>query len=114
MPAKAGQTALSGSQIKPPALPEVHDLQDVCVTENEGPSPILDRTKEHLCAGDLSVIKARRMLLDAARGLREKGTTPTGARDPSIYRVRGCSTVEADNVNWVEGVKEAVTVPAAD
>jgi hypothetical protein len=25
MPAKAGQTALSGSQIKPPALPEVHD-----------------------------------------------------------------------------------------
>jgi len=26
MPAKAGQTALSGSQIKPPALPEVHDL----------------------------------------------------------------------------------------
>jgi pimeloyl-ACP methyl ester carboxylesterase len=26
MPAKAGQTALSGSQIKPPALPEVHDF----------------------------------------------------------------------------------------
>ncbi len=26
MPAQAGQTALSGSQIKPPALPEVHDL----------------------------------------------------------------------------------------
>jgi len=29
MPAKAGQTALSGSQIKPPALPEVHDF--MCV-----------------------------------------------------------------------------------
>jgi hypothetical protein len=26
MPAKAGQTALSGSQIKPPALPEVNDF----------------------------------------------------------------------------------------
>ena len=26
MPAQAGQTALSGSQIKPPALPEVDDL----------------------------------------------------------------------------------------
>ena len=26
MPAKAGQTALSGSRIKPPALPEVHDF----------------------------------------------------------------------------------------
>ena len=27
------------------------NLQDVCVTENEGPTPILDRTKEHLGAG---------------------------------------------------------------
>ena len=28
-PAQAGQTALSGSQIKPPALPEVHDSESV-------------------------------------------------------------------------------------
>jgi len=27
VPAYAGQTALSGSQIKPPALPEVHDVR---------------------------------------------------------------------------------------
>jgi len=32
MPAKAGQTALSGSQIKPPALPEVHDWDGVQAT----------------------------------------------------------------------------------
>src|SRR5262252_4389563 len=90
------------------------NLQDVCVTENEGPAPILDRTKEHLCAGDLSVIKARRLLLDAASALREKGAPPAGARDPSVYRVRGCSTIVADNVNWVEGAKEQMTVPPAD
>jgi phthalate 4,5-dioxygenase len=90
------------------------NLQDVCITENEGPAPILDRTKEHLCSGDLSIIKARRILLDAARALREKGTIPAGACDPSVYRVRGSSTVVADNIDWIEGVKEAVTVPPAE
>ena len=87
------------------------NLQDVCVTENEGPVPILDRTKENLCSGDLSVIKARRMLLDAAHELRQNGTIPIGARDPSVYRVRGCSTVVHDDVDWLEGVRESITVP---
>jgi len=90
------------------------NLQDVCVTENEGPVPILDRTKENLCSGDLSVIKARRMLLDAADELRQNGTIPIGARDPGVYRVRGCSTVVPDDVDWVEGVRESVTVPPAE
>ena len=90
------------------------NLQDVCVTENEGPVPILDRTKENLCSGDLSVIKARRMLLDAAHELRQNGTIPIGARDPGVYRVRGCSTVVPDDVDWVEGVRESVTVPPAE
>lgn len=89
------------------------NLQDVCITENEGPTPILDRTKEHLCAGDRSIIKARTMLLQAAKALRERGAVPPGARDPSVYRVRGTSTVVPDTVDWVEGVKEAVTVPPA-
>jgi phthalate 4,5-dioxygenase len=89
------------------------NLQDVCVTENEGPGPILDRTKEHLCAGDLSTIKARLMLLDAAKALREHGTVPPGAKDPSIYRVRGTSVVVPDDVNWIDGVREAITVPPA-
>jgi hypothetical protein len=87
------------------------NLQDVCVTENQGPGPILDRTKEHLCAGDISTIKARLKLLDAAKALRARGTMPPGARDPSVYRVRGTSTVVPDNINWVEGVMDAMTVP---
>jgi phthalate 4,5-dioxygenase len=89
------------------------NLQDVCVTENEGPGPILDRTKEHLCAGDLSTIKARLMLLEAAKALREHGTVPPGAKDPSIYRVRGTSVVVPNDVNWIDGVREAITVPPA-
>ena len=88
------------------------NLQDVCVTENEGPGPIMDRTKEHLCAGDISTIKARLKLLDAAKALREKAVAPPGARDPSVYRVRGTSTVVPDGVHWVDGVMDAMTVPA--
>ncbi len=87
------------------------NLQDVCVTENEGPAPILDRTKENLCSGDMTIIKARRMLLNAAHALRQKGTLPPGARDPSVYRVRGCAMVVPDNIDWVEGVHETVSVP---
>ncbi|HEX9264706.1 MAG TPA: aromatic ring-hydroxylating dioxygenase subunit alpha, partial [Candidatus Binatia bacterium] len=87
------------------------NLQDVCITENEGPGPIMDRTKEHLCAGDISTIKARMKLFDAAKALREKGTVPPGARDPSVYRVRGTSTVVSENVHWIDGVMDAMTVP---
>ena len=88
------------------------NLQDICVTENEGLTPILDRTQENLCAGDMSIIKARLMLLEAASGLREKDTVPAGVRDPSVYRVRGCSVVIPDDVDWVQGARESVTVPA--
>lgn len=87
------------------------NLQDVCITENEGPMRILDRTQEHLCAGDFTTVKARLMLLAAAKALREQGTIPPGAQDPSVYRVRGSSTVVPDNVHWIDGVKDSITVP---
>ena len=86
------------------------NLQDRCVTENEGPSPILDRTQENLCSGDMTTIKARRMLLAAAKALREQGVVPPGVRDASIYRVRAVSKIIPDGTDWVEGVKDDVTV----
>jgi phenylpropionate dioxygenase-like ring-hydroxylating dioxygenase large terminal subunit len=84
------------------------NLQDRCVTENEGPTPILDRSKENLCSGDYSTIKARRMMLRAAKELREKGTPPPGVLDPKVYRVRGTSRIVPDSVLWSEGVKSDV------
>jgi phthalate 4,5-dioxygenase oxygenase subunit len=71
----------------------------------------MDRTKEHLCAGDISTIKARLKLLNAAKGLRENGVVPPGARDAGVYRVRGASVVVPDDTSWIVGVKEATTVP---
>ena len=89
------------------------NLQDKCVQENEGPTPIMDRTKENLCVGDMTIVKARRLLKDAAVALNDKGTVPVGVRDPGIYRVRGSSTTVPDDINWVEGAKESVTVDSS-
>jgi hypothetical protein len=86
------------------------NLQDRCVTENEGPTPILDRSKENLCSGDYSIMKARRMLLGAAKDLRERGTPPPGVRDPKVYRIRATAKVVPDSTPWVEGVKSEVLV----
>ena len=86
------------------------NLQDKCIQENEGPTPILDRSKENLCVGDLTIVKARRMLKEAALAWHENGTIPPGVRDTGIYRVRAVSTVVPDNADWVASVKDLVTV----
>jgi phthalate 4,5-dioxygenase oxygenase subunit len=52
------------------------NLQDIAVEESMG--PIYDRTKEHLGTSDIAVIRMRRLLIDAARALQEKGATPIG------------------------------------
>lgn len=59
----------------------------------------------------MTVIKARQMLLGAAQAWRERGIAPPGARDGSVYRVRGCSVVIDDQIEWLEGARETVTVP---
>jgi phenylpropionate dioxygenase-like ring-hydroxylating dioxygenase large terminal subunit len=89
------------------------NLQDICMSDNEGPTPILDRTRENLCGGDRSIVKARRMLLRAARELKERGEVPIGARDGGVYRVRGAAKVVPDNVPWTEAAKGDVTVAPA-
>ena len=86
------------------------NLQDICITENEGPRPILDRTKENLCSGDATIVKARRILLRCARELRQHGTIPPGIGESRVYRVRGANTVVPDSIHWVKGVEKEVTV----
>jgi hypothetical protein len=71
----------------------------------------MDRPKEHLCTGDISTIKARLKLLDAAKPLREKGTFHRRRSTPVFYRVRGASVVLPDDTSWIVGVKEAIIVP---
>jgi hypothetical protein len=88
-------------------------LQDICIVENEGPGKIMDRSRENLCGADSSTIIARRRLLEAARALQEQGTMPLGARDGSVYRVRGASVPLPADVAFLDGIKEATTVPTS-
>ena len=85
------------------------NLQDVCITENEGPGPIMDRSKEHLCTGEISTIKARLMLLNSAKALRENRTVPPGAR-AFIGPAAPPLSFPTTRIGPM-GVMEAITVP---
>jgi len=62
--------------------------------------PTMDRSKEHLGTTDTAIIKARQVLLRAARALREHGTPPPGVDQPELYRVRSCSAMLPEGVDW--------------
>jgi hypothetical protein len=79
-------------------------LQDQAVTETMG--PIYKRWEEHLGTSDAMIIRTRRRLIDAARALREHGTLPPGAEDPSVYAVPSGGIVLPTSVNWVETTSE--------
>jgi phenylpropionate dioxygenase-like ring-hydroxylating dioxygenase large terminal subunit len=59
-------------------------LQDQAITESMG--PVTDFAGEHLAPSDQMITRTRRRLLMAARALRERGASPPGADDASVYR----------------------------
>ncbi len=86
--------------------------QDKAITESQG---VFDRSLERLGRADLGIIRVRKCLLDAARGLREQRITPPG-RDPGGYRVRPAAVLLSKDRPWVEGAGERllVTTPRPD
>ncbi len=60
--------------------------QDAAIQDSQG--LIADRTIEHLGPTDMGVIRFRRLILDAVRGL-QAGREPDAAAHPDAYRVRG-------------------------
>ncbi|MDD9917758.1 MAG: Rieske 2Fe-2S domain-containing protein [Rhodospirillaceae bacterium] len=56
-----------------------------------GVSPIVDRTQEYLSASDMGIVRARRVLLNCATALQERGERPAGADDPETFMVRSVS-----------------------
>jgi nitrite reductase/ring-hydroxylating ferredoxin subunit len=79
-------------------------LQDQAITESMG--PIYDRTQEHLGSSDAMVIRARRLLIRAARELAENGTVPPGVDHPAGYAVRSGGVILDEGADWVEETKE--------
>jgi hypothetical protein len=64
--------------------------QDACIQDSQG--FIADRTREHLGPTDLGIVRFRRVILDAAKGLLD-GVEPRAASRPQAYRVRSGGTV---------------------
>jgi phenylpropionate dioxygenase-like ring-hydroxylating dioxygenase large terminal subunit len=64
-----------------------NNAQDAAIIENQGPTPIYDRTKESLGATDLGIARARRRLLAEAQAVKD-GKEPPLACKGDLYAVR--------------------------
>jgi phenylpropionate dioxygenase-like ring-hydroxylating dioxygenase large terminal subunit len=78
--------------------------QDQAITESMG--PIYDRARERLGTSDVMVIRVRRRLLEAARALDDRGVTPPGVDDPSVYRVRSGGVILPKDADWLQATAE--------
>jgi phenylpropionate dioxygenase-like ring-hydroxylating dioxygenase large terminal subunit len=72
--------------------------------------PIIDRTKEHLCASDVGVVAVRRKLLEAIEAM-EKGVTPETVSQPELSRVRAASLTLPISATWQEAGQRAMFAP---
>jgi len=79
-------------------------LQDAAVIASMG--SIYDRSKEHLGTTDAMIIATRRRLIKAAKQFRDEGVMPPASQSPGAYRVRSCSAVLPNSVDWKEALME--------
>jgi phthalate 4,5-dioxygenase len=78
--------------------------QDHAIQESMG--SIVDRSRERLGSTDKAIVAARRLLLDAAKTVREGGDPPgIGA---SYYSIRAVERVLPNGVDCLEALKEDV------
>jgi len=80
-------------------------LQDQAMTESMG--TVMNRTTEHLGSTDAGIIRVRRALMLAARGL-EDGHVPPGVDQPDIFRIRSASGLLPKDTAWIDGTSEWV------
>jgi phenylpropionate dioxygenase-like ring-hydroxylating dioxygenase large terminal subunit len=73
--------------------------QDNMATETAG--PVYDRTREHLGSTDVAVIRMHRLLLRAAKGLREHDATPPALSGSGDFRsIRGAEKILEPGEDW--------------
>ena len=69
--------------------------QDMAMWETMG--PIADRTRERLGASDVAIIQFRKLMVDAARALRDGEATLGGAPPPGLRSFEG---IVPKSVDW--------------
>jgi phenylpropionate dioxygenase-like ring-hydroxylating dioxygenase large terminal subunit len=76
--------------------------QDKAITESQ--QRVFDRTRERLGTSDSGIIRIRKVLMDAAVALRDRGTPPPGTAGAS-FLIRGVSVLLPKDVSWTEGAR---------
>jgi phenylpropionate dioxygenase-like ring-hydroxylating dioxygenase large terminal subunit len=79
-------------------------LQDSAVQVTMG--AIYDRTRERLGTTDEAIIAFRRIMVKAAKKLRDTGKLPPTVDDPVLYRVRGFQAMLPKDMDWIEASQE--------
>jgi phenylpropionate dioxygenase-like ring-hydroxylating dioxygenase large terminal subunit len=79
-------------------------LQDSAVQVTMG--AIYDRTRERLGTTDEAIIAFRRIMVKAAKALRDTGELPPTVDDPTLYRVRGFQALLPKDMDWNEASKD--------
>ena len=77
--------------------------QDAMAQDSQG--LIADRTREHLTATDVGVVRFRRLMLEAAKGLRD-GREPEAPRRAAGYRVRAGGALTSSKLSMEQVMRE--------
>jgi len=86
------------------------NAQDAAAIENQGPTPIADRTREYLGRGDAAITQMRRKFIKAIRDL-QQGVEPVPALKGALYRVRPIAvTLQDDGTPFDVAAREHVFV----
>jgi nitrite reductase/ring-hydroxylating ferredoxin subunit len=75
-------------------------MQDSAVQVTMG--AIYDRTREYLGTTDKAIIAFRRIMIQAAKALRDKGELPPTVDNADLYGMRGTECVLPKSMDWIE------------
>jgi phenylpropionate dioxygenase-like ring-hydroxylating dioxygenase large terminal subunit len=78
--------------------------QDMAVTGSMG--SIYNRSQEHLGTTDALIIRTRRVMLNAAKALRDHDITPPGVNNPEIYALRSGGVVLNKDLDWWDATRD--------
>ena len=67
---------------------------------------VYQRDKEHLGVTDSGIIRMRRLLIQAAKALRENGTIPPAVDSPDLYKVRSGGIVLPNGASGIEATQD--------
>ena len=79
-------------------------LQDSAVQVTMG--AIYDRSREFLGTTDKAITTFRRIMVTAAKKLRDTGELPPTVDNAELYRVRGFAALLPQELNWIEASED--------